>query len=190
MATPQEDEELLRQIAELSRGLAQEQPVQADERARLAAHIRAVLGLPSRATAALHEEEAQYSAERIAAAAPGGTGAGVSNSDDLVDAKIARSEAQTETKIARLEGKLDLVVAKLDVVNETTAALRQEVKESERSVKANAWVIFGALLGSIVVVVGILVTIMPAVFDIGMRSRESLTKEVHDQLETLLKKSP
>lgn len=170
--------DILRRIDELERALRT--GVALDQLDEAFDALRRALGLDDDATGREPEPNVPEQTE----------GVRVSDQHDLTDAKIAAAEARTDTKIARIDGKLDLVVAKLDAVNENTTALRREVKESERSVKANSWVIFGALLGSIVVVIGILVTIMPAIFDIGMRSREALTKEVHDQLEMLLKKSP
>ncbi len=103
-------------------------------------------------------------------------GAKMAVQDDLVDAKIALSEAYTETKIVRLEGKIDLVVAKLDTLNENSLAMRREVKESERSIKATAWVIFGAL---VVMIVGTLAILFP-VFDLGLKIHEMVVKEIHD----------
>ncbi len=97
---------------------------------------------------------------------------------ELRAAEIAAAEARTDTKIAKLEGKLDLVISKLDAINETTSATRKEVKDSERAVKANGWVIFGALLAAIVVIAFGL----PAVFDLGTKLRDTIAKEVQVQL--------
>jgi hypothetical protein len=76
--------------------------------------------------------------------------------------------------------------AKLEAVNENTIAgrqevvtVRQEIKHSERAVKANAWVIGVGLLAVIVAVaVG-----LPTIFDLGMKQRETIAKEVHEQLQ-------
>jgi hypothetical protein len=99
---------------------------------------------------------------------------------------IAAAEARTDTKIAKLEGKLDLVLAKLETVNENTiagrqevSAVRQEIKHSERAVKANAWVIGFGLLGVIIA----LVIGLPTIFDLGTKQRDTISKEVQEQLQ-------
>ena len=75
---------------------------------------------------------------------------------ELRAAEIAAAEARTDTKIARLEGKLDLVL-------ESVRSSRDEARDNRRAVIANAWVIFGALI----VVIGIIVTVAPAILDFG-----------------------
>jgi hypothetical protein len=89
-----------------------------------------------------------------------------------IAAQIRASEAGTETKIARLEGKLDLVL-------ESVRTSRDEARDNRRAVIANGWVIFGAL----VVVLGIMLTIAPTIFDMGFRWRETLTQEVKEVVQ-------
>jgi hypothetical protein len=92
-----------------------------------------------------------------------------------IKAEIGTAEARTDTKIARLEGKMDIVIIKLDAVNESTLAMRRDVKDSERAIKANAWVIFAALAA---ILIGLIATI-PAIFDWGFKMREVIDKEIH-----------
>ena len=101
---------------------------------------------------------------------------------ELRAAEIAAAEARTDTKIARLEGKLDLVITKIDAVNENTIATRREVKDSERAVKANAWVIGIGLLAVIIA----LAFGLPSIFDLGVKQRDAIVKEVQDQLQKVL----
>jgi hypothetical protein len=98
---------------------------------------------------------------------------------ELRGAEIAAAEARTDTKIARLEGKLDLVLSKLDAVSENTIATRREVKDSERAVKANAWVIG---IGMLAVIIALLFG-LPSIFDLGMKQRDTIVKEVQEQLQ-------
>jgi hypothetical protein len=95
-------------------------------------------------------------------------------SREEIQAKIEASEARNDTKIARLEGKLDLVL-------QTLQSSRDEARDNRRAIIANGWVIFGALI----VVIGIVITVAPAVFDLGFRLRESITKEVQDRIPEL-----
>jgi hypothetical protein len=90
---------------------------------------------------------------------------------ELTDAKIAASEARGDTKIARMEGKLDLVL-------EAVRTSREEARDNRRAVIANGWVIFGAL----VVVLGIMVTVAPVVFDMGFKWRETISREVQERM--------
>jgi hypothetical protein len=90
---------------------------------------------------------------------------------ELRAAEIAAAEARTDTKIVRLEGKLDLVINKIDSAD-------RNVLESRRAVIANAWVIAGVMA----VVIGIVATIFPVFFDLGMKSREAITKEIQEQM--------
>jgi hypothetical protein len=76
--------------------------------------------------------------------------------------------------------------AKLEAVNENTIAgrqevvtVRQEIKHSERAVKANAWVIGFGLLGVIIA----LVIGLPTIFDLGTKQRDTISKEVQEQLQ-------
>ena len=105
---------------------------------------------------------------------------------ELRAAEIAAAEARTDTKIARLEGKLDLVLSKLDTVNENTLAgrhdviaIRQEIKDSERAVKNNTWLIG---LGLLAVIVALAVG-LPTIFDWGVKQRDTIVKEVQEQLQ-------
>lgn len=91
--------------------------------------------------------------------------------DDLTDAKIAAAEARGETRIARLEGKLDLV---LEAVRNSS----NDARDNRRAIIANGWVIFGA----IVVVLGILITVAPVIFDMGFKWRETISKEVQERV--------
>jgi hypothetical protein len=89
-----------------------------------------------------------------------------------IDAKIDAAEARTDTKIARLEGKLDLIV-------EAVRSSRDEAREGRRAIIANSWVVFGAL----VVIIGILYTVAPMIFDLGFKWRETISKEVETQFQ-------
>lgn len=105
---------------------------------------------------------------------------------EVRQAELAVVGAQTDTKIARLEGKLDLVIVKLDTVNENTLATRREIKDSERSIKANAWV---PAVGLLAVIVGLAFG-LPSIFDLGMKLRETISKEIHEQVQTLPSNTP
>jgi hypothetical protein len=94
-------------------------------------------------------------------------GGKMASQDDLMDAKIAAAEARTDTKIVRLEGKLDLVISKLD-----------GVKEGQCSVIANIWVVFAALAA---IIIGSIAA-APVIFDLGMRLRETITKEIQERV--------
>jgi hypothetical protein len=97
---------------------------------------------------------------------------------EVTDHAIAAAEARTDTKIVRLEGKMDLVLSKLNDSIAGSESIRRDVKESERALKANAWVIFGALI----VVIGIVITVAPVILDFGFKLREAVTKEVQEQV--------
>jgi hypothetical protein len=103
-----------------------------------------------------------------------------------INAEIAAAEARTDTKIVRLEGKIDLVISKLDAANTINAAIRQEVRDSRRAVIANAWVIFAAMVG----IVAIVATVGPMIFDLGMRTREAISKDIQERLPTLPSTGP
>lgn len=90
---------------------------------------------------------------------------------ELRAAEIAAAEARTDTKIARIEGKLDLVL-------ESVRSSRDEARDNRRAVIANAWVIFGALI----VFIGIIITVAPAILEFGFKWRETITNEVHEQV--------
>jgi hypothetical protein len=93
----------------------------------------------------------------------------MSNSDDLTDAKIAAAEARTDAKIARSEGKLDLVLSKLD-----------DMREDNRSLRTNINAVgIGLALLIIACVAG-----APVVIDFGFKLRETISKEVLDQIQT------
>jgi hypothetical protein len=104
----------------------------------------------------------------------------MASQDDLVDAKIAAAEARTDTKIVRLEGKIDLVLSKLDSISQTY----KDVREGHRSVIANIWIVFAALAA---IIIGA-VAAAPVIFDLGMKVRETITKEVQER--TLTQPSP
>ena len=97
-------------------------------------------------------------------------GIAMSNSDDLTDAKIAAAEARTDAKIARSEGKLDLVLSKLD-----------DMREDNRSLRTNINAVgIGLALLIIACVAG-----APVVIDFGFKLRETISKEVLDQVQTV-----
>lgn len=96
-------------------------------------------------------------------------GVKMATQDDLVDAKIAAAEARTETKVARIEGKLDLVLSKLG-----------DVRDGQRSVVANIWVVFAALAA---IIIGSIAA-APVIFDLGMKLRETITNEIQQRLPT------
>jgi hypothetical protein len=106
----------------------------------------------------------------------------MATADELAQARIDASEARTDTKIVRLEGKLDTVLndvrAFRDEARENVRAFRDEARDNRRAVIANQWVIFG----SVVVILGILITITPVIFDLGFKWRETITKEVQEQI--------
>jgi hypothetical protein len=89
-----------------------------------------------------------------------------------IQARIDAAEARGDTKIVRMEGKLDLVL-------QTIQSSREEARDNRRAIIGNLWVIFGA----VVVVIGILVTVAPVVFDMGFRWRETIAKEVQDRIQ-------
>ena len=100
-------------------------------------------------------------------------GAAMSNSDDLTEAKIAAAEARTDAKIARSEGKLDLVLSKLD-----------DMREDNRSLRTNINAVgIGLALLIIACVAG-----APVVIDFGFKLRETISKEVRDQVQTIAPK--
>lgn len=121
----------------------------------------------------------------------------MATADDLVDAKIAAAEARGDTKSMRLEGKLDLVLLKLDsndrkldTYNATAEAIRREVKDSERAVRANGWVIFAAISGLIVGVVAIIATVGPFLFEQGAKQDEITTRKVHEEFQKFIQQPP
>lgn len=116
--------------------------------------IRALVALgyevrpPQRRQAGFEEDDRPWEefvdAIRTAQEGEGSPGGQVmSDSEVLMDAKIATAEARTDTKIARVEGKLDVVISKLDGLREDNRALRDD----NRATRANQWVIgFGLAL--------------------------------------------
>jgi len=80
---------------------------------------------------------------------------------------IGAGEARSDTKIVRIEGKLDLVLSKLD-----------DVRQDNRTTRANQWVIG---LGLAVLIVAI-VALIPVFFSMGSQIRDLVHAEVHDQL--------
>jgi hypothetical protein len=101
-------------------------------------------------------------------------GASMSDSGDLMDAKIAAAEARTDTKLARLEAKLDLIVSKMD---ERFDALRDKLdvlRDDNRSTRANQWVI-GFGLAVLIIAVAAL---FPVFFDLGSKVRDMVDHAV------------
>lgn len=97
----------------------------------------------------------------------------MSNSDDLTDAKIAAAEARTDAKIARSEGKLDLVLSKLD-----------DMRGDNRSLRTNINAVgIGLALLIIACVAG-----APVVIDFGFKLRETISKEILEQVQTITPK--
>jgi hypothetical protein len=66
-----------------------------------------------------------------------------------------------------MDGKLDLVISKID-----------GVREDGRSTRATMWMIGTALA---LLIVGV-VAAAPVIFDLGMRTREAITKEIQERL--------
>lgn len=85
-----------------------------------------------------------------------------------IQAQIAASEARGETKFARLEGKLDLVLSKLD-----------DAKDDGRHTRNNV-ILVGVSLA--LLIIGS-VAIAPVIFDLGSKFRETVTKEVQEQVQ-------
>jgi hypothetical protein len=100
-------------------------------------------------------------------------GPAMSNSDDLTDAKIAAAEARTDAKIARSEGKLDLVLSKLD-----------DMREDNRSLRTN---INAVGIGLALLMIAC-ITAAPVVIDFGFKLRETISKEILDQVQTIAPK--
>ncbi|MBV9426138.1 MAG: hypothetical protein JO084_00250 [Bradyrhizobiaceae bacterium] len=97
-------------------------------------------------------------------------GPAMSSSDELTDAKVAAAEARTDAKIARSEGKLDLVLSKLD-----------DMREDNRSLRTNINAVgIGLALLMIACVAG-----APVVIDFGFKLRETISREVHDQVRAI-----
>jgi hypothetical protein len=90
-----------------------------------------------------------------------------------LDAKLATMAAQTDTKIARLEGKLDVVIIEIRSVNDTF----RNVRDGQRAVIANIWVVFAALAA---IIIGAIAA-APGIFDLGIKLRETITKEVQER---------
>jgi hypothetical protein len=101
---------------------------------------------------------------------------------DLRKAEIAAAEARTDTKIVRFEGKLDLVISKLDDIKENN----KTVREGQRAVIANIWVVFAGLAA---LIVG-LVLLLPTFFDWGSKLRDMVEKEIHLQFQRLPPSNP
>jgi hypothetical protein len=96
-----------------------------------------------------------------------------------MDAKVAAAEARMDSKIARLEGKLDLVVSKID---ERFNALRDKLdtlRDDNRAVRANQWVI-GFGLALLIIAVAVL---FPVFFDFGSKVRDMVDHAVKAQSE-------
>jgi hypothetical protein len=97
---------------------------------------------------------------------PISSGVSMATQAELTEAQIAAAEARTDTKIVRLEGKLDIVLSKLD-----------EVREDGRATRANMWVIGVSLA---LLIIGV-VAAAPVIFDLGMKTREAISKEIHEK---------
>lgn len=89
-------------------------------------------------------------------------------SREEIDAKIAASEARTDTKIARLDGKLDLVLSKLD-----------NVRDDNRTLRSNQWVI---AFGLAVLIVGV-VALFPVFFGIGTQIKDMIDSSVLSHIQ-------
>jgi hypothetical protein len=99
-----------------------------------------------------------------ASAAEGGD---MSNGDDLTNARIAAAEARTDAKIARTEGKLDLILSKLD-----------DMREDNRGLRTN---IYAVGIGLALLIIACAAA-APVLMDFGFKLRETITKEVREQL--------
>jgi hypothetical protein len=86
-----------------------------------------------------------------------------------VKAQIDASEARTEVKIARLEGKIDLAISKLD-----------SLRDDNKVVRTNQWVI-GFGLALLIVAVA---TLFPAFFSIGTQVKDMVDNEVQLHFQT------
>ena len=94
------------------------------------------------------------------------------------DAKLKTVAAETDTKLVRLEGKMDLILSKLDVVREDNRQLRNDVREDHRHTRNNQIATF---IGLALLIIGI-VAVAPAIFDLGSKFRETITKEIQEQM--------
>lgn len=94
--------------------------------------------------------------------------------DALTDAKIAASEARNDTKIAQITGKLDLVLSKLDAAQDETRTAFSHIKDDNRAVRANQWVIAVGLAILIVAVVAL----FPVFFGIGTQVKDMVDHAV------------
>jgi hypothetical protein len=79
------------------------------------------------------------------------------------DAKLKTVAAETDTKLARLEGKVDLVLSKLD-----------GVREGNRHTQT--------IIISSVIALALLIVGLPVIFDLGSKFRETITKEIQEQM--------
>ena len=98
----------------------------------------------------------------------------MSDSSDLMDAKVAAAEARTDTKLARLEAKLDLIVSKMD---ERFDALREKLdglRDDNRATRANQWVIG---FGHAVLIIAV-AALFPVFFDLGSKVRDMVDHAV------------
>jgi hypothetical protein len=96
----------------------------------------------------------------------------MADSDDLIDAKIARAEAQTETKILRLEGRFENIAtsinAKLDSLIGQVGEQRRDRNLIIGTIVVSALTLFAALAG---LTVG-MATYGDALFGRGMNVRD------------------
>lgn len=91
----------------------------------------------------------------------------MASDEELTNAKIAAAEARTDTKITRMEGKMDLILSKLE-----------DVREDNRHTRNNQ-ILIGVSLALLIIGV---VAAAPVIFDLGSKFRETITKEIQEQL--------
>jgi hypothetical protein len=105
-------------------------------------------------------------------------------SDDLTDAKIARTSAETDTKIARMEGKIDTLSA---TILAELRGVRDDVRTADQYNRGTRWALIGVMATSAFALAGLglgLVTYGDAIFGRGMNVRDivqSAVKDVYDQ---------
>jgi len=92
----------------------------------------------------------------------------MASQDDLVDAKIT-AETRTDTKIARMEGKLDLVIDKISNLREDNKHLHNNT--------------FAVGISLAILIIGV-AAIAPVIFDLGMRARETISREIQERFLT------
>ena len=107
-------------------------------------------------------------------------------SDDLTDAKIAKSQAETETKIVRMEGKIDTAFAalggKLDTVNQRLAD-----QTKDRNLVIGTIVV--SAISVAVLIIG-LATYGDALFGRGMNVRDVVQSVMKEQQQIQVQPLP